>query len=560
MKQLTKYHKKSFYTFMIFNILVPLTNIAFAYSIKIIIDSGMSQNREDLTQAILIGAIVIFIYASLNFISLRLRNKLVRQIMSRYKNKVFKSILDRDYREFSKEKSGKFISILTENMKKIEQDYLHQYFNISKNISLMIFSLVAMFIGNWFLTLLVIIASIIPMMISGFIGQKSASLQNSSMIADQKYLAKVKDILAGFLVIKSFNVKDAICEDYSHESEKFDEINFIKGKFDVLAYVISQLSGMIVFLVAFGGGMYLVFNGYTTIGSVTAIVQLVNFVVMPLNEIGMGMSKFREGQATLNSFEVKDVIELQTGKTKEYFDDVISFSNVDFSYPNAEEKIFNNLSLQIKKGEKIAIVGMSGSGKSTLLNLLLRFYDVTSGYISIDNQDLQAISAESLYNLMTIVQQDVYIFDDTLKANITLSQSFTEDDIKKAVQQSGLESYILENELGLQTLCGENGSNLSGGERQRLSIARALIRKTPILLLDEATSSLDNKVTTEIESSILDIQNLTALVVTHKLNENILKRYDRILFMKTGVIVEDGSFCDLMDRRGEFYKLFELSV
>ena len=560
MKQLTKYHKKSFYTFMIFNILVPLTNIAFAYSIKIIIDSGMSQNREALTQAILIGAIVIFIYASLNFISLRLRNKLVRQIMSRYKNKVFKSILDSDYREFSKEKSGKFISILTENMKKIEQDYLHQYFNISKNISLMIFSLVAMFIGNWFLTLLVIIASIIPMMISGFIGQKSASLQNISIISDQKYLAKVKDILAGFLVIKSFNVKEAIRQDYKNESEKLDEIYFIKGKFDVLSNVISQLSGMIVFLVAFGGGMYLVFGGHTTIGSVTAIVQLVNFVVMPLNEIGMGMSKFREGQATLNSFEVKDVIELQTGKTKEYFDDVISFSNVDFFYPNAEKKIFNNLSLQIKKGEKIAIVGMSGSGKSTLLNLLLRFYDVTSGYISIDNQDLQAISAESLYNLMTIVQQDVYIFDDTLRANITLNQFFTDEEIRQAVQQSGLESYVLDNESGLQALCGENGSNLSGGQKQRVSIARALIRKTPILLLDEATSSLDNQVTTEIENSILDIQDLTALVVTHKLNENILKRYDRILFMKAGGIVEDGSFCDLMDRRGEFYKLFELSV
>lgn len=560
MKQLIKNHQKAFYAFMIFNILVPLTNIAFAYSIKGIIDSGMSQNEDALTQAVLVGASVIFIYAGLNFISLRLKNRLVRQIMSRYKNKVFQSILDRDYRDFSKEKSGKFISVLSENMKKIEQDYLHQYFNISKNLSLMIFSLLAMFIGNWYLTLLVIIASIIPMMISGFIGQKSAYLQKSVMIADQKYLAKVKDILAGFLVIKSFNVKEAIRQDYRNESEKLDEIYFMKGKFDVLANVISQLSGMIVFLVAFGGGMYLVFNGYTTIGSVTAIVQLVNFVVMPLNEVGMGMSKFREGQATLDAFEVKDVIELQTGKLKEYFDDVISFSNIDFSYPNTEEKIFNHLSLKIQKGEKIAIVGMSGSGKSTLLNLLLRFYDVTSGHISIDNQDIQAISAESLYNLMTIVQQDVYIFDDTLRANITLNQSFTDEEIKKAVQQSGLESYVLENELGLQALCGENGSNLSGGQKQRVSIARALIRKTPILLLDEATSSLDNQVTTEIESSILDIQNLTALVVTHKMNENILKKYDRILFMKDGVIVEDGSFSDLMDRRGEFYKLFELSV
>ena len=560
MKQLIKNHKKFYYAFMIFNMLVPLTNIAFAYSIKDIIDSGLSQNREALTEAVLVGAVVIFVYAGLNFISLRLRNKLVRKIMSRYKNKVFQSILDKDYREFSKEKSGKYISILTENMKKIEQDYLYQYFNISKNFSLMIFSLIAMFIGNWFLTLLVIIASIIPMIISGVIGQKSVSLQNSALIADQKYLAKVKDILAGFLVIKSFNVKEAIRQDYNHESEKLDGVYFMKGKFDVFANVISQLSGMIVFLVAFGGGMYLVFDGHTTIGSVTAIVQLVNFVVMPLNEIGMGMSKFREGQVTLNSFEVKDAVELQTGKRKEYFDDVISFSNIDFSYPNAEEKIFNNLSLDIQKGEKIAIVGMSGSGKSTLLNLLLRFYDVTSGKISIDNQDLQDISSESLYNLITVVQQDVYIFDDTLSANITLNQPFSEDDIKQAVQQSGLENYILENELGLQTLCGENGANLSGGQKQRLSIARALIRKTPILLLDEATSSLDNQVTTEIENSILKIRDLTTLVVTHKLNETLLKKYDRILFMKDGVIVEDGSFDDLIYREGEFYKLFGLSA
>ena len=559
MKQLIKNHQKAFYAFMIFNILVPLSNIAFAYSIKGIIDSGMSKNKEDLTQAILVGAGVIFIYAGLNFISFQLRNKLVRKIMSEYKNKVFQSILDRDYREFSKETSGKFISILTEHMKKIEQDYLHQYFNISKNLSLMIFSLIAMFIGNWFLTLLVIIVSSIAMLISGFIGKKSAFMQNRAMIVEQTYLAKIKDIIAGFLVIKSFNVKEAIYQDYSYVSENLEEIYFIKGKFDVLSNIISQLSGMIVFLVAFGGGMYLVFNGYTSIGSVTAIVQLVNFVVMPVNEVGVGITKFREGQVTLEAFEVQDVPEFQTGKTKEYFNEVITFSNVDFSYPNTEGKIFNHLSLKIQKGEKIAIVGRSGSGKSTLLNLLLRFYEVTSGHILIDNQDLQDISIESLYNLMTVVQQDVYIFDDTLKANITLNQSFTEYDIKQAVQYSGLESYVLENELGLQVLCGENGSNLSGGQKQRLSIARALIRKTPILLLDEATSSLDNQVTTEIENSILKIQDLTALVVTHKLNELILKKYNRILFMKDGAIVEDGSFDELMDRKGEFYKMFKFS-
>ena len=490
----------------------------------------MSQNREALTQAILIGAIVIFIYASLNFISLRLRNKLVRQIMSRYKNKVFKSILDRDYREFSKEKSGKFISILTENMKKIEQDYLHQYFNISKNISLMIFSLVAMFIGNWFLTLLVIIASIIPMMISGFIGQKSASLQNSSMIADQKYLAKVKDILAGFLVIKSFNVKEAIGQDYKNESEKLDEIYFIKGKFDVLSNVISQLSGMIVFLVAFGGGMYLVFGGHTTIGSVTAIVQLVNFVVMPLNEIGMGMSKFREGQATLDAFEVKDVTELQTGETKEYFDDVISFSNIDFSYPNTKEKIFNHLSLKIQKGEKIAIVGPSGAGKSTLANLIQQMITPTKGRI-IFNSEVTDIG---------MLNQRPYIFSASVKDNITMFNEVSDEKILQTLETVGLKEKILSLNKGIHTVIGEGGEMLSGGQMRRIELCRVLLLRPSILIFDEPTTGLDIETERVVQQTLEhNFKHATTITIAHR--NSTIRRATRRLYVKEGHLIKDDN-------------------
>jgi len=163
--------------------------------------------------------------------------------------------------------------------------------------------------------------------------------------------------------------------------------------------------------------------------------------------------------------------------------------------------------------------------------------------------------------MIGMVTQESVLFNDSVYNNILMGKPDADrEEVEAAAKIANAHDFILNLSDGYDTNIGDDGNKLSGGQKQRVSIARALIRKTPILLLDEATSSLDNQVTTEIESSILDIQNLTALVVTHKLNENILKKYDRILFMKDGVIVEDGSFSDLMDRRGEFYKLFELSV
>lgn len=239
MKNLIVNHKWSFYSFTLFNMLVPLINIAFAYSIKFIIDSGMSGNQSSLNEAIIVGIIVIFVYAGLNYMSFRFRNKLVRSFMNSYIDSVFKDILHKDYKNFSSENSGKFISLLTDNMKKVEEDYLIQFFNITRNLSLMIFSLIAMFKVNWQLTLFVIVASIIPMMISGGIGKKSSELQKVNMNAEQKYLTKVKDILMGFLVIKSFNVKDVIINDFVGEREKLSSVKLKKDGFEIMARVLS---------------------------------------------------------------------------------------------------------------------------------------------------------------------------------------------------------------------------------------------------------------------------------------------------------------------------------
>ena len=227
----------------------------------------------------------------------------------------------------------------------------------------------------------------------------------------------------------------------------------------------------------------------------------------------------------------------------------------------SDRNSLEQVSLKIKKGKITLIAGPSGSGKTTLLRHLKKELlpkGKRSGKVLYDGKEI-----EQLKDLQS-VKEVGYLFQNP-SAQMVMDTVWHEiafglENLGMPYEQMKRTVAEIVNYFDLQKIYHEDTDKLSGGQKQRLSIARALIRKTPILLLDEATSSLDNQVTTEIENSILDSQDLTALVVTHKLNENILKRYDRILFMKAGVIVEDGSFCDLMDRKGEFYKLFELSV
>ena len=204
---------------------------------------------------------------------------------------------------------------------------------------------------------------------------------------------------------------------------------------------------------------------------------------------------------------------------------------------------------------------MSGSGKSTLLKLLMKYYKLEqNGSISIDNVNINKINLASFYKLINIVQQDVYLFDDSLAYNIKLGESFTDKELNDAINKSGLRKLVDSDPDGIEMNVGEEGKELSGGQKQRVSIARALIRKTPILLMDEATSALDQKNTTEIENAILEVADLTAIVVTHKLNPNLLKRYDTIIFMKEGTITEIGSFVDLMQQKGDLYNLCSLTM
>ena len=202
-------------------------------------------------------------------------------------------------------------------------------------------------------------------------------------------------------------------------------------------------------------------------------------------------------------------------------------------------------------------MGASGCGKSTLLNLLMASDTDYSGSIRYDDTELREIRTDALYELVSVIQQNVFIFNASIRDNITMFSDFPREEVDRAMEQSGLSALVEARGEGFQ--CGENGCNLSGGEKQRISIARSLLKKSRVLLVDEATAALDAQTASQVSGAILDLRGITRIVVTHSLEESQLKRYDRILTLKNGRIHEEGTFAELMAKKGYFYSLFTVA-
>ena len=571
MKNFKKYDRFNYYLALVFSGLVyPLINLLLALVLKRLIDAGVARDIKALKYAIVACLLVCILLAAAVFISELTKNKFVNNFSKKYRKHIFDEIITSDLNEFNNNSIGDFLSTMTNTIATIEDKYIKAYFNVISNFALLLFSVVGMFIINWKLSIAVLIISLLPLVLMSLLGGKMQTKQRAVLQQQDDYVSQVKDAFSGFLVIKSFNIEKQISKEFQINNNKRADGELALAEFNNISISISNFSGYLVFLVAYGLGMFLVINGSTSIGGVTAIVQLVNFVVMPMSKLGLEINNKKAGGSavkTLNQLLAKIHIPIKNNypylELNSFATD-IKFAKVNFSYPQPGEKgkrVLSNINLQIEKGKKYALVGMSGSGKSTLLKLLMKYYKLgQNGSISIDNVNINKINLASLYKLINIVQQDVYLFDDSLAYNIKLGESFTDKELNDAINKSGLRKLVDSAPDGIEMNVGEEGKELSGGQKQRVSIARALIRKTPILLMDEATSALDQKNTTEIENAILEVADLTAIVVTHKLNPNLLKRYDAIIFMKEGTITEIGSFVDLMQQKGDLYNLCSLTM
>ena len=236
--------------------------------------------------------------------------------------------------------------------------------------------------------------------------------------------------------------------------------------------------------------------------------------------------------------------------------DAIQLTGLSFAYEPGKP-VLRDVSLRLEAGKKYALVGASGSGKSTLLDLLMGAHDGYTGSLTVDGRELRSIDPDSLYDLESLIGQSVFLFDDTVRQNITMFRHWPGGAVDSAAARAGLGPLLAER--GGDYRCGENGSGLSGGERQRISIARALLRGTPVLLLDEATAALDNETAYAVTSAILDLEGLTRLVATHRLEAALLERYDEIFVLRNGTVAERGDFAQLMDRKGYFYSLYTVS-
>lgn len=536
-----------------------IVSIYMAFILKDITDISYGGEFTKLKSVLLLMLGYSFLVFVTGFIKRILRRRLLKNIMYNVKKDMFNSIISKNISSFTSSNTANYISAINNDANLIEQDYFASIIDNFSDMITFLFGSYAIFNLNAYVAIAILGTGFIPIFIPILFQKELGNRKKAYSDGLGSFTTKIKDLFTGFEVIKSFDIEDKIKEDFDASNDSLEIKKYRFGFFESLVNSISEFFGFIMFFVPLGLGTYLALQGKFTAGGMIASVQLTNYVVNPIVNLSNIIGRIKAIKPINDKIEalINENTGSDIGLVKKDFKDTIEFKDISFSY-NEDRKILDSVNFTVYKGEKVAIVGKSGSGKSTLLRLFLRYYDNYDGSIVMDNIDTRNIKLSSIYELISIIQQNVFMFDDSIESNIALYGNYSKGEIDMSIKLSGLENLINNLPQGKNSLVGENGSNLSGGEKQRISIARALIKKTPIILLDEATASLDAKTAYEIEDSLLNIKDLTSLVITHKLNEDLLRRYDKIIVLDKGNIIEIGHFDELMKNKYYFYNLFNV--
>lgn len=499
---------------------------------------------------LLVSSIIIFILITY------LKPKYQKKAITQYKNNIYNQILDKSISNFNKHNTSTYISALTNDVHKIEEDYLFSIFDLIANITLFICTIIVMIIYSPLLTISGIVLSLLPFIGVIIVGGKLAVREKEISDQNANFMHFIKDNLIGFSTVKVFKAENKIKELFNKNNIIIEDKKASKTKTLALMEMVQQVLSLVSQLGVFFIGAYIAINSGKIAPSVILLfVQLMNYIISPLMSVPTLLSKRLSCKPLFKKIE--EIIKIETNENQtEIIDSIddISISNLNFMYE--EKVILENISYKFEKNKSYAIVGPSGSGKTTLINLLLgKDYNYT-GNINYNGIEVRQISQDSLYKISSFVEQNVFVFDDSIVNNITMYSNVSDELLNEVLIKSGLIDLI--NEKGKDYRCGENGCNLSGGEKQRISIARALINKSQLLLLDEATSALDNESATHITNNLLEIDNTTKIMITHRLDEGILTKFDEILVMKNGNIVEFGTYKELINKNGIFKSLVEL--
>jgi len=535
-------------------------NLILSWIIQQLMDTAAGKSGAlSFRTLLLISAGFVLLCAGLSLLNYASQPRFLERAMRQYKDFAFKKLIGKSISSFRDESASGYLSALTNDAASIETNYLAQMLAMITKAVTFIGALLLMCRYSLLMTAIAAGLTVLPLIASLLTGSRLQAVESRVSERNGEFTAALSDCLAGFTVVKNFRAEREIFRLFAQSNKALEHEKFTGRRIKTLVGMIGAVTGIFAQLGVFIAGVYLSMKGGSmTPGAVVLFVNLMNFIISPIAELpgllacrkaALGLvdklaaalerSSSREGSETLNRLEHG-----------------IRLENVSFAYEPGKT-VLHGINAEFEAGRAYALVGGSGSGKSTLLNLLMAAETNYSGHIFADGIELSDISTESLYGTMAAIQQNVFVFNASIKDNVSMFRDFPKAELDEAIARAHLGALI--RERGEDYLCGENGSGLSGGEKQRISIARSLLKKSSVLLADEVTAALDAQTAHRVSSDILDLQGITRIVVTHTLEESLLRRYDKIFVLRGGRIEEAGSFADLMANKGYFYALFTVA-
>ncbi len=553
-------HSKAWLALAIISmIILSAYNIIISWLLQKIIDIAAGNDTTPLAFIVWTAVVTFGIFMIAYVIYRTAWPRFIQTAMTQYKASIFEKVLGKKIGSLSNENTGRLISALTNDMRSVEDYYLDMILTV---VDIGVSFIGAFALMLWYsplLTLCAVLLSALPLLVSIVPARKLAEAEKKVSDGNAGYVEIIKDILSGFSVIKSFRAEKEIQVRFETDNSKLENIKYTRRYAEENVNLLSTAASVIMRLGVFIVGAWMAVSGTgVTPGIVLVFLQLVTFVISPIERLPVCFANRKAAVAVMD--KLSDFLfaqeETEGVEIPAALENGIVVRDLSFGYEEDKE-ILRNINLHFQAGKKYAIVGGSGSGKTTLLNLIMQTWDDYKGKILFDGVELRSIHPDSLFQILSLVQQNVFVFNDTLYHNVTLYKDFPESDIQAAVSEAGLLELL--DSHGKEYLCGENGNALSGGEKQRISIARALLRKTSVLLMDEATAALDEITAKSIMNSVLAMEDITGIIVTHRLEESVMRKYDEILVLHHGEVAESGTFGELMEKRGLFYSLFTVS-
>lgn len=541
-------------------IIAALLELAFPLALNHVIDDLLPTGDW---QTILFASLVLLgIYVLsgfLHFVVTYHGHKLGINIESDMRKKSFDHVQKLSFRFFDNNKTGHLVSRMTNDLMDIGEIAHHGPEDLFIAIMTLTGAFALMMTINWQLAILTFIIVPFLIILSIYFSRKM-SVAFGQMFQDiADFNARVENNVSGIRVVQAFANEDHEIARYGENNERFRKTKLVTYRVMAWNASISHIlmKGVSIFVLACG--TWFVINESMTFGEFMAFVLLSNIFLGPIQQINSVIETYPKGVAGFKRYQAlldtpADVEDRENAKDVPRVAGAIRYNNVEFAYEEGEA-LLKNISFTVNKGETVALVGPSGGGKSTICSLLPRFYDVTGGKITIDGIDIRDMTLQSLRGHIGIVQQDVFLFDGTIRENIAYGKlNATEEDIWQAARRAQMEALILEMPEGLDTLIGERGVKLSGGQKQRLSIARMFLKNPPILILDEATSALDTETEAAIQQALLELsEGRTTLVIAHRLAT--IKNADRILVISQAGVEEQGTHTELLASGGTYSRL-----